>query len=158
MYQYDDTLPSIAKDHGHLGRTKFYNEEQQKLRRLAETGDYASFHERCLFINHQQATHFPLPQINVHTLSSLAMEGRAKVDKVAHSLMPPTAPPGTLPLLTTGDGNCFPRSASFFVFGEEGGHVEMRVRLSVAMALNEAVLLDEEWAPPFEGVTLNINT
>ena len=39
------------------------------------------------------------------------------------------------------------------VFGEEEGHVEMRVRLVVAMALNVDTILGTDWVPPHNDVT-----
>ena len=39
------------------------------------------------------------------------------------------------------------------VFEEEEGHVEMRIRLVVAMALNVDTILGTNWVPPHNGVS-----
>ena len=48
-----------------------------------------------------------------------------QIDTVAMSSMPPDSPPYVLPVYTTGDGNCFPRSISWALFGNKNRHLEI---------------------------------
>ena len=48
-----------------------------------------------------------------------------QIDTVAMSSMPPDSPPYVLPVYTTADGNCFPRSISHALFGNENCHLEI---------------------------------
>ena len=49
----------------------------------------------------------------------LQVSHNAKVDKIAVQALPTDAPPGLLPIETTGDGNCFPHAVSRAIFGNE---------------------------------------
>ena len=56
------------------------------------------------------------------------------IDVNALGNLPDDAPQGYVPLVTIGDGNCFPRAVSHFLFGDETHHLEIRIRI-----LKEAV-------------------
>ena len=47
----------------------------------------------------------------------LQVSHNAKVDKIAVQALVTDAPPGLLPIETTGDGNCFPHAVSRAIFG-----------------------------------------
>ena len=64
--------------------------------------------------------------------------------KLQVRIMPNDANPCLVPMKSFGDGNCFYRSLSLVLFGNEDGHVELRVQSVVELALNEKSYLDEK--------------
>ena len=52
---------------------------------------------------------------------------KSKLDFFALHYLPPDAPDSYAPLEIVGDGNCFPRTVSFMLFGTEGRHTEIHV-------------------------------
>ena len=65
-------------------------------------------------------------------------------DETSTELMSSDANPCLVPMKSFGDGNCFYRSLSLVVFGNEESHMELRVRTIVELALNEKSYLDEK--------------
>ena len=63
-------------------------------------------------------------------------------DKTSTELMPHDANPHLVPMKSFGDGNCFFRSLSLVIFGNEESHTELRVHSIVELALNEMSYLD----------------
>ena len=70
--------------------------------------------------------------------------GHATRDETSIELMPSDANPCLVPMKSFRDGNCFFRSLSLVVFGNEESHVELRVHSIVELALNEKSYLDEK--------------
>ena len=137
-----------------MTRLDFFTQWQM---RLSTCGTWREFYLNCLSLNNLLPD-FPLPLQQV-SLPDLALSGAAfKVDRTALLLMPENRAEteGLVPLLTLGDGNCLPRAASYHAFGSEIQHVEMRVRLAVAMAVNKEQILNTVWFAPFK-VTENSN-
>ena len=60
-----------------------------------------------------------------------------KVDDIASNFYPEDSPKNMFPVQTYGDGNCFPRTISKLVFGEESRHEEIHARIIISGAKNE---------------------
>ena len=67
------------------------------------------------------------------------------VDKVALHCMPQDFCESSLPISTTGDGNCLPRAISWFLFGHENCHLEIRLRIHKEGVKNKNMFLDNEF-------------
>ena len=65
-------------------------------------------------------------------------------DTTSTELMPSDANPHLVPMKSFGDGNCFFRSLSLVVFGNEENHTELRVCSIVELALNEMRYLEQK--------------
>ena len=59
--------------------------------------------------------------------------------------MPPDAPTGLVPVVTMGDGNCFPRSISRAIFGNESRHREIRAHIVAEGIRNKELYLDNNY-------------
>ena len=86
----------------------------------------------------QTSISFELPSL-MYSSSQHATE-----DETSSKLMPSDVNPCLVPMKSFIDGNCFYRSLSLVLFGNEDGHVELRVRSVVELALNEKSYLDEK--------------
>ena len=62
--------------------------------------------------------------------------GPQEIDSVALSLYPTDAPQNLIPVKVTGDGNCFFRTMSLLLFGNENFHVELRIRATLELVSN----------------------
>ena len=59
--------------------------------------------------------------------------------------MPPGSLPYVLPVYTTIDGNCFPRSKSHALFGYENCHLEIRLQILIEGVKNKSQYLDDDF-------------
>jgi hypothetical protein len=55
----------------------------------------------------------------------------------------PSDAPRLIPIQIYGDGNCLPRSASLLACGSEDKHVEMRVRMTIELAIHDEFYLSD---------------
>ena len=72
----------------------------------------------------------------------LQVNRNAAVDRVAQCSLPRDAPTGLVPVVTSGDGNCFPRSISRAIFGSERRHKEIRACIVIEGIKNKDTYLD----------------
>ena len=70
---------------------------------------------------------------------------RTVVDKLSLAVLPKSAPDGLMPIITTGYGNCFPRSLSVLVYGSEDHHTEMRARIVFEAVINKVDYLNDSY-------------
>ena len=68
-----------------------------------------------------------LPPLQYTLQTTMTEALKSKLDFVALHYLPPDAPDLYAPLEIVGDGNCFPRTVSFMLFGTEGRHTEIHV-------------------------------
>ena len=78
-------------------------------------------------------------------LPILKRKPNCQIDTVAMSSIPPDSPPYVLPVYTTGDGNCFPRSISQALFGNENCHLEIQLRILIEGVKNKSKYLDDNF-------------
>ena len=95
----------------------FFTKAQDHLL-MAKT--WSDFLSACCEIKHR-SIRFELPSL-MYSSSQHATE-----DKTSGRLMPSDANPCLVPMKSFGDGNCFYRSLSLVLFGNEDGHIELRV-------------------------------
>ena len=69
----------------------------------------------------------------------------AHIDKNAEKLMPDdvAAIKDHVPIKVSADGDCLPHSASFWAFGNEENHVELRARIVIELAVHGELYLNE---------------
>ena len=78
-----------------------------------------------------------LPPLQYTLQSTMTEALKSKLDFVALHYLPLDAPDSYAPLQIVGDGNCFPRTVSFMLFGTENRHTEIRVRIVYEAVLNK---------------------
>lgn len=66
-------------------------------------------------------------------------------DGVALGAKPRGCSANLIPITTTGDGNCLPRSISTAVYGNQSRHLEIRIRLLIELVKNKRYYLDENY-------------
>ena len=86
-----------------------------------------------------------LPPLQYTLQTTMTEALKSKLDFVALHYLPPDAPDSYAPLEIVGDGNCFPRTVSFMLFGTEGRHIEIRVCIVYEAVLNKAKYLDNSY-------------
>ena len=69
---------------------------------------------------------------------------KARIDSYAQKLLPEDIPSNIslFPTIIYGDGNCLPRCGSFFAFGTEDCHIEVRVRIAIELITHSSYYLD----------------
>ena len=70
---------------------------------------------------------------------------RHRLDKIAHKALHTDAPQNVIPVVTLGDGNCFPRSLSIAAFGDDSRHVEIRSKIVMESVLHKDMYLSNEY-------------
>ena len=111
-------------------RISAFTRHRAELRKKKTFEDY---HLKALEIE-QDIQKYPLP---LH-LSTSSLQ----YDMKSMELYPADASKDWVPYKNFPDGNCLYRAASQAVWGNELGHVEIRVRVAVEMAVNEDYYLD----------------
>ena len=107
VYDYSESTKSSDAENEPLPSYDFdsvYN-EIQRCSTFSELEQYIDTLDLCQLPNLEK----PVLQVSCN----------AKVDKIAVQALPTDAPPGLLPIETTGDGNCFPHAVSRAIFGNE---------------------------------------
>ena len=107
VYDYSESTESSDAENEPLPSYDFdsvYN-EIQRYSTFSELEQYIDTLDLCQLPNLEK----PVLQVSCN----------AKVDKIAVQALPTDAPPGLLPIETTGDGNCFPHAVSRAIFGNE---------------------------------------
>ena len=66
-------------------------------------------------------------------------------DKISLDIYPHDAPQGYTPISVYGDGNCFTRSLSVLVYGNEEKHTELRARLCAEAVVHNEFYLDNDY-------------
>ena len=117
-----------------MDRKLFFKRAQESLLKAKSWNDFLCASQKIK----QGAIDFAFP-----SLLYLSRE-HATRDETSTVLMPSDANPCLVPMKSFGDGNCFYRSLSLVVFGNEENHMELRVRSVVELALNEKSYLDEK--------------
>ena len=79
------------------------------------------------------------------------MPRNVEIDQVAKFSMPSDCPNNLVPVVTQGDGNCFPRAISRSLFGNESKHREIRLHILIECIQNKHYYLDNEYLS--KGVT-----
>ena len=91
--------------------------------------------------------------VQSHPLSPLVCElhthmteaAKAILDFVALHYLPHYVPDSYTPYQIVGDGNCYPRSVSFLVFGTQDRHIEIHVHLVYEAVQNKDIYLDNNY-------------
>lgn len=107
---------------------------------MAETETFAELQDFCREITDDVACYSIAK--DPHFITSMQ---EVAVDAQAFALLPADSPVNYMPMVTVGDGNCFPRSLSMLCFGTQEFHPEMRVRLVVEMVVNSQRYLCPEY-------------
>ena len=66
------------------------------------------------------------------------------IDHIALHFLPKDSPTGYLPVKNFGDGNCFARAISQFLYGTENHHLEVRIRIVLEAVRNKHLYLDQD--------------
>ena len=108
-----------------LSRQDYFREV---LVQLQTASDFFYLQARSIFINETDT--FKNYKLEVDKTIDIVSR-KLVVDKVALQLLPPLSSVFSQwkPVVTYEDGNCFPRTLSFLVYGIENNHREIRVRI-----------------------------
>ena len=87
----------------------------------------------------------PLPPLKCMLHTQMTESAKRNLDFVALHYLPKDAPDSYAPYKIVGNGNCFPRSASYLVFGTQDRHIEIRVWLVYKAVINKELYLDNNY-------------
>ena len=113
-------------------RKFFFEKAQESLLKAKTWNDFLCASQKI----NEGSINFVLPSV------LYSSHQHATRDKTLTELMPHDANPHFVPMKSFGDGNCFFRSLSLVIFGNEESHTELQVRSIVELALNEMSYLD----------------
>ena len=101
---------------------------------------FATFDQLEQFVENYEVRTFPClvkPNLNARRPQ--------RIDQVAKSSMPDDAAPGLVPISTIGDGNCFARSVSTALFGNQNHHKQIWICLVFEAVLNKDRYLSNDY-------------
>ena len=87
----------------------------------------------------------PLPPLKCMLHTQMTESAKRNLDFVALHYLPKDAPDSYAPYKIVGDGNCFPRSVNYLVFGTQDRHIEIRVWLVYKAVINKELYLDNNY-------------
>ena len=90
------------------------------------------------------ATH-PIPELVCVADDTFLQSDITLLDLVALYHLPDDTDPGFAPVQIEGDGNCFPRTISYFLSRTEKNYMEIRVRIIYEAVLNMGQYLDDNY-------------
>ena len=87
----------------------------------------------------------PLPPFVCGLHTQMTEAAKLNLDYVALHYLPHDAPDSYAPYKIVGDGNCYPRSVSYLVFGTQERHAEICVQLIYEAVKNKNIYLDNNY-------------
>ena len=114
-------------------REEFFKDAQVKLQKATT---YVNFLEIVIKINRE------MQELELPIQDTVLLQTSLPVDEPSKDLFPDDVNQNMSPRAVYGDGNCLFRAVSIFIWGNENHHLELRIRTTIEMALNEDLYLD----------------